>query len=89
MNVGGFSTISNVMTEIGLNENWVGSFWEHLQDSEIIWGGDFTVVLVESLHIKSIIADYILQEEDEDNIVYIKNLNKFFDNYCKEYIIVE
>ena len=81
MNVGGFSTISDVMIEIGLNEDWVTNFWDHLQDSEITWGSDFTVVLVESLHIKSIIADYILQEEDEDNIVYIKNLNKFFDEF--------
>lgn len=37
MNVGGFSTISDVMIEIGLNEDWVTNFWDHLQDSEITW----------------------------------------------------
>jgi hypothetical protein len=81
-------SISDIFVYINISEDWCTNFWNYLSESNITWGGPATITLIERDTIKEMICDYILEEEDKDNNIYIAALERFFENYNEDYLII-
>jgi hypothetical protein len=81
-------SVSDIFVYINISEDWCTNFWNYLSESNITWGAPATITLIERDTIKKMICDYILEEEDKDNDIYIMMLERFFENYNEDYLII-
>lgn len=81
--------VSDVFVFIDLSISSCDQFWDYLADSEVTWGSNGTITLIERDYIKQLIVDFILDDEaDEDNPIFIENINKFFAEYHEEFLVI-
>lgn len=82
--------ISDVFVAIDLSIEACDQFWNYLGDSEVTWGSMGTITLIERDYIQELIVQFILTDsEDEDNPIFIENINKFFADYHEEFLVVD
>ena len=79
--------IEDVFAFMGMNSE---DFWDFLSNSDVTWGSDGTLTLIESSMLFELIQEFIEEDsEDEDNETYLERLKLYKEQHNYDYHVIE
>lgn len=82
-----YPTVEGIFQFIGMESE---DFWDFLSNSDVTWGSEGTLTLIDSNLLFDMVQEYIEEEpDDEDNETYIERLKLYKQQHNYDYHVIE